>query len=250
MNDDTAGSNRLAILGAEIIEAHEASEEAKLSHLGRAKDAGDKLIEAKKLVRQAGGKWLPWLKAVGLPNRTAQFYMQIARLSPEECATVAHLGLKAAIKAVAKPRHDETEIDEADWTESQLDRRARAEAGECVVASMRDNGAEERIDEALLRWAEDEGRLVRVDRSTDFGNPFIMPDDGDRGEVIAKFEKFYWPHKNGLLDQIVDWRGKVLVCWCHPEPCHGDVIADTINAVARGEGTPQAIADQFADIDG
>jgi len=251
MNDDTAGSNRLAVLGAEIMDAHKASEAAKLTSVQRAKDAGAKLNEAKKLVRQAGGKWLPWLKTVGLPDRTAQLYMRMARLSPEESARLADLGLEAAMNAIAKPRRDEPEIDEGDyWDECQLDRKTRAEAGECVVASMRAHDDGQRIDEALLRWAEDEGRLVRVDRQSEFGNPFVMPDDGDRGEVIAKFEKFYWPHKPGLLDKIVDWRGKVLVCWCHPEACHADVIANTVNAALRGEGTPQAIADQFADIDG
>lgn len=135
------------------------------------------------------------------------------------------------------------------WSETQLARRVRAEAGECVVASMRADGDGQRIDEALLSWAEDEDRLVRVDRKSAFGNPFAMPDDGDRGEVIAKFEKFYWPYKPGLLDKISEWRGKVLVCWCHPEACHADVIAQTVNAVLRDEGTPQEIADRFADID-
>ena len=76
-----------------------------------------------------------------------------------------------------------------------------------------------------------------------------MPDDGDRGEVIGKFEKFYWPHKPVLLAKVNKWRGMVLVCWCHPEPCHADVIADTANAVLRGEGTAQEIADQLAEFE-
>lgn len=140
---------------------------------------------------------------------------------------------------------------EAAWTPDQLDRKRRAEVGECVVASMRDNGNGQRADEALLNWAEKEGRLVRVDRQSDFGNPFIMPDDGDRADVIDKFEVFYWPNKPALLDQIATWSsGKVLVCWCHPERCHADVIAATANAALRGEGTPQEIADAMADHDG
>jgi hypothetical protein len=171
--------------------------------------------------------------------------MQIAGLSEPELATVADLGLRAALEKVRQPRLDPAPDDPPHWTESQLDRKARAEAGECVVASMRDG-----IDELLLQWAEDAGRLVRVDRQSDFGNPFVMPDDGDRGEVIGKFEKFYWPHKPALLAQIADWQGKVLVCWCHPEDCHAEVIAATANAVFRGEGTAQQVADRLADTDG
>lgn len=142
-------------------------------------------------------------------------------------------------------------LTQADWTPDQLERRDRAEAGECVVASMRDNGNGQRVDEALLSWAEKEGRLVRVDRQSAFGNPFIIPDDGDRADVIDKFEVFYWPNKPALLDQIATWSGgKVLVCWCHPERCHANVIAATANAVLRGEGTPQEVADAIADHDG
>jgi hypothetical protein len=240
----TEGSNRLAVLGSEITAAHEAAERAKLTSLERAKEAGAKLIEAKELLGH--GKWLAWLKTIGLPQRTAHDYMQIAGLSKAELATVADLGLRAALEKVRQPRPDDPAPDDRpEWTESQLDRKARAEAGECVVASMRDG-----VDEPLLQWAEHAGRLVRVDRQSDFGNPFVMPDDGDRGEVIGKFEKFYWPHKPALLAQIADWQGKVLVCWCHPEDCHAEVIAATANAVFRGEGTAQQVADRFADSDG
>jgi hypothetical protein len=59
-----------------------------------------------------------------------------------------------------------------------------------------------------------------------------MPDDGDRAEVVGKFTKFYLPHKNGLLAKMPSLRGKVITCWCHPEECHGHVIAKIVNADA------------------
>jgi hypothetical protein len=135
------------------------------------------------------------------------------------------------------------------WTPDQLDRKARAERGECVVANFReDNGR--RIDEALLAWAEAEDRFVRIDRKTDWGNPFEIPEDGERAEVVSKFAKFYLPHKNGLLCEITNLSGKVLGCWCHPEECHGHAIAEVVNRVAAGEGTAEEIADNIAGVDG
>jgi hypothetical protein len=141
------------------------------------------------------------------------------------------------------------------WTQDQIDRRDRAANGECVVASMREVDGKRR-DDALLNWAEGEGRLVRIDRQSAFGNPFIIPDDGERPEVVAKFTKFYWPHKTGLINQVSDLAGKVLACWCYPEECHGDTIAETVNRCSAAaadvslESDPFAIAELIADHDG
>lgn len=120
-----------------------------------------------------------------------------------------------------------------DWTPDQIDRKAKAEAGLCVVANIRKNSSGQRIDAALLDWAEAAGLFVRIDRKTQWGNPFEMPDDGGRTEVVTKFERFYWPHKDKLLDKAPNLRGKVLGCWCHPQPCHGHIIADTVNEEAK-----------------
>jgi Domain of unknown function (DUF4326) len=135
------------------------------------------------------------------------------------------------------------------WTQDQLDRKTRALNRECVVASMREIDGRRR-DDALLAWAEAENRLVRIDRQTEWGNPFEMPDDGDREEVVGKYSKFYLPHKNGLLLKMPSLRGKVLVCWCHPQECHGHIIAEIVNREAAGEGPAASIADAIAEVDG
>jgi hypothetical protein len=249
MSDGTVGSNRLAVLAAEIMEAHEAIKAAKLTSLERAKEAGAKLREAKK--RVGDRKWLRWLESIGLPDRTARNYMQIAKLPPDTLADLADVTFSAALEAIRAPNADANgDRIVTDWTDSQLERKGRVEAGESVVASMRDDGNGQRIDEALLNWAENEGRLLRIDRQGPYGNPFVMPDDGDRDEVIAKFEKFYWPHKPELLRQVPEHAGKVLACWCYPERCHGHVIAETINRVIAGEGTAEEIAEEIANHDG
>ena len=59
------------------------------------------------------------------------------------------------------------------------------------------------------------------------------------GEVVEKFEKHYWPYKNALQAQVPTLKGKVLMCWCYPEQCHGDVIAEAANRfVACEEAVP------------
>jgi hypothetical protein len=130
-----------------------------------------------------------------------------------------------------------------------LERKAAAEAGECVVANMRTDDSGRRVDEALLCWAEAEDRFVRIDRATRWGNPFEMPEDGTREEVVGAFTRFYLPHKPGLLRRLPSLGGKVCGCWCHPEECHGHVIAEAANRVLRGENA-DAVVEELAGADG
>lgn len=95
-------SNRLPILQAEIRTAHAAAIAAAQTAVDRARDAGVRLIEAKELLGH--GAWLPWLKETGISPRTAQDYMQLARIPEAKYATVAHLGIRKALAVIAKKR--------------------------------------------------------------------------------------------------------------------------------------------------
>jgi len=164
--------------------------------------------------------------------------------------TIRQTGKPRTIRALREEARKAKQMIAQGWTADQLDRKSRAEKGEAVVANMREGKDGRRVDEALLTWAEGDGRLLRIDRQSDFGNPFVIPDDGDRGEVVEKFAKFYWPQKPKLLGRVPDLNGAVLMCWCHPEECHGHIIAETINRVAADEGTPEEVAESIADSDG
>ncbi|MDJ1632705.1 DUF4326 domain-containing protein [Rhizobium rhizogenes] len=64
---------------------------------------------------------------------------------------------------------------------------------------------------------------IYIGRPSVFGNPFVIGRDGDRAEVIAKYEK--WVETQPLIKSAVPRLvGKDLVCWCAPLPCHGDVL--------------------------
>ncbi len=105
------------------------------------------------------------------------------------------------------------------WAEHELQLRARLEAGEAVVVSLRTGFTN------VIRWAEENDRYVRIDRRTDWGNPFELPADGDRADVIDAYESHYLPFKPSLIRRLPELPGMALGCWCAPEACHGDVLA-------------------------
>jgi hypothetical protein len=119
------------------------------------------------------------------------------------------------------------------WTEEELALRKAMENGETIVVSLRG------LHSNLIAWAEDAGLYVRIDRRTDWGNPFEIPDDGDRDDVINKFATHYLPHKTKLQERLPELAGKALGCWCAPEACHGDVLKEA----AKSNGGPYDKAD-------
>lgn len=115
------------------------------------------------------------------------------------------------------------------WTSDQLGRKAKIEQGFTVVASKRNGDDGKEKDAALMAWADQQGLVVKIDRNTDWGNPFEMPADGDRETVCENYAAHYLPYKASLLKKIPALKGKVLVCWCYPEQCHGDHLAMLAN---------------------
>lgn len=60
-----------------------------------------------------------------------------------------------------------------------------------------------------------------------FGNPFRIDKDTiqNRDDAIELYAEWILrPAQAHLLHQIDSLRGKMLVCWCHPRRCHGDVL--------------------------
>ena len=66
---------------------------------------------------------------------------------------------------------------------------------------------------------------IYIGRPSKWGNPFSIGTDGDRSTVIRKYREWIMqqPH---LLKDIHELQGKVLGCWCSPQACHGDVLAE------------------------
>lgn len=70
---------------------------------------------------------------------------------------------------------------------------------------------------------------VYIGRPSIWGNPFRIGPDGNRAEVIAKYEAWIKTQPE-LMARLGELKGKVLGCYCHPLPCHGDVLARLADA--------------------
>ena len=86
-------------------------------------------------------------------------------------------------------------------------------------------------------WKELHPKAVYIGRSnlrmglpaSPLANPFHIGIHGDREQVIAKYRIWLWERiregnvmvMEALNSLTVD---NILVCWCHPKPCHGEVV--------------------------
>ena len=57
-----------------------------------------------------------------------------------------------------------------------------------------------------------------------FCNPFVIGKDGDRDQVLIKYEEYIKEKLPSLKDELLKLKGKNLGCWCKPEKCHGDIL--------------------------
>ncbi len=75
-----------------------------------------------------------------------------------------------------------------------------------------------------------DGEAVPVTRKTPFGNPFRIGKGETREQVIEKFRHYFYDRiktdEQFKKDVLKDLRGKHLLCWCAPFPCHAEVIRE------------------------
>lgn len=65
---------------------------------------------------------------------------------------------------------------------------------------------------------------IYIGRPSKWGNPFAIGPDGTRTEAIEKYRQWL-PSQPELMAALPELSGKTLGCWCHPQPCHGEVLA-------------------------
>lgn len=88
-----------------------------------------------------------------------------------------------------------------------------------------------------VRGYKKDVNTVLIDRTTPWGNPYVMGIDGDREEVCKKHK--HWLEEwlknrkeiiimrfsnKWVIEHLYMLRGKNLVCWCAPSRCHGDLL--------------------------
>jgi hypothetical protein len=71
---------------------------------------------------------------------------------------------------------------------------------------------------------------VYVGRPSPWGNPYVIGRHGSRAEVLARYSGWLdqqLEQNPALLDPL---KGKDLVCWCAPLPCHADELLERMGA--------------------
>lgn len=190
--------------------------------------AGD-ISEHRRLVRQVRAHLLI---AVGRTQRQAATLLGVdhktvgndvaSDISPhltDALLTEALEGLPDECRAVADELRERLVFGQ--WTAEEQKLLAELRDGHTVVANLHRHGD-------LITWADTNGLYERIDRNTRWGNPFVLPEDGDRMTVIESYRQHYLPHKPSLLSRLDELQGKALGCWCAPEACHGDVLVDLL----------------------
>jgi hypothetical protein len=77
---------------------------------------------------------------------------------------------------------------------------------------------------------------VYVGRPSKWGNPFkigqvsvIHVGEKLNREQVIELYRQYLDHNLKLIADLHELRGKDLVCWCTPLPCHADVLLELAN---------------------
>lgn len=68
-----------------------------------------------------------------------------------------------------------------------------------------------------------------------FGNPFRLNPGESRGSTLEKYKKYFYKRLANdpeFKRRIHALKGLVLGCFCKPRDCHGDIIAEYLNALS------------------
>lgn len=98
-----------------------------------------------------------------------------------------------------------------------------------------------------------DGTAVRIDRKTDWGNPFPLRDRDDpieRREVLEQYRSYLADAIDSGkvdIDRLARLDGKQLACHCAPAACHGDVLSQAASWAARLERDRKTRTEQRAE---
>jgi hypothetical protein len=158
-------------------------------------------------------------KIAALPEEVFEREIAVAKEESEKRVELT----TSRVLFAAKEYEQQKKKDEAQITTRDQQLIEALKRGETVVINQK-------VDLAAMKYAEEQGKYVRCDRFSDFGNPFEMDKDGDRDEVCDNYEQHYLPFKPSIHKQLAKLKGKALGCWCAPLRCHCDTLKSLIDA--------------------
>ena len=150
---------------------------------------------------------------------------------------------KKSVEAVKK-------VDDV-WTEDETIKWNDTELGQAVLANRYNH-------KNLILTGKEVNRVVDIEESKagnpGWSNPFIPGKDGTAEDCLELF-KWYLRYKPSLLDKLEELEGKILVCSCEPNLCHGSHLIQLVNAIkekgpdlpgepGRNEDLPMTMEDE------
>ena len=127
----------------------------------------------------------------------------------------------------------------AGWSRAERSLATALLDGWSVVVNVRKSGPHQH----LVPWLVENERLTYVGHAgprhdwaeSDFANPFLRMASVDRPGMVRRYREWL-AEQTGLLRRIRDGEltGRALGCWCAPQACHADVLAEEVNRVAHG----------------
>ena len=79
---------------------------------------------------------------------------------------------------------------------------------------------------------------IYVGRPSKWGNPMTIRevrefnlgvDEKEANQIAVNWYRQYLGVNPRLMSQIEELKGRDLVCWCTPLPCHADVLLELVN---------------------
>jgi len=70
---------------------------------------------------------------------------------------------------------------------------------------------------------------VYIGRPSKWGNPFVIGKDGSREDVLLKYRLWFLSNPALIKEAKKELKGKDLICFCKPKPCHGDLLLKIAN---------------------
>ena len=80
-----------------------------------------------------------------------------------------------------------------------------------------------------------------------WGNPFVVGKDGNRQQIVAKYRQWL-ENQPALIQRLPELKGKTLVCFCHPEACHADVLLEFTQTPPAKPRKNDAVYDAIAQV--
>jgi hypothetical protein len=119
------------------------------------------------------------------------------------------------------------------------DRKERLMQGKTCLANKRILKGKCK-DEELIKWAKETGRYLYIGKGSGYAKEgtsdwFNKPlaDNKKKGikttneEAVVLFREYILQEPK-LLKRIPELKGKLLVCWCYPKACHGNVLIELL----------------------